>query len=320
MTNRNDKKTNGEFKGTGFRYALIGIIILLVAVRLINDFVYPETRIIPPDLFFAVAIAEIFMLWFYEVKEKHTILWVQKRKDDLAAMKEKFMNVTSHELNTPVTVIKGYHDLLKEEVLGELTGDQKSALEVTQKYLNRLGDIRNKLARLYLGTYVTREEEMKPGSVQELIRVTASDIEPFIRQRNQTMALEIEEDIPPVVMDAEEIRQVLVNLLLNAIRFTPDQGRIVVRARDEGESVRVEVEDNGIGIPAGKQHLIFESFFAAGDTAEHTSGTIKFKSGGLGLGLTIAKHIIDAHNGKIWAESEQGTFTRLIFTLPKQIG
>ncbi|MGD0337015.1 MAG: HAMP domain-containing sensor histidine kinase [Candidatus Omnitrophota bacterium] len=317
IVDRGKREEGKEFKGAGFRIALIALIFLLVILRVFNIIVYPNIEIIPSNLFFAVAIVQVFFLWLYESKEKKHILWVQKKKEELNEIKSKFTVITSHELTTPITVIKEYMGLLLEEVLGKLNDEQKNAFEIMKKYFGRLEEIQGNLSRLYSGSQEGIEKNMKLDSVQELIKVTAGDMMPFIKKRNQVLALEIEENIAPVMMDVRLIRQVLVNFLLNSIRFTPDSGKIIIRAKDIKTDIRVEVEDNGIGIPKDKLSVIFESFYEAGNSLEHSSGTIEFKSGGIGLGLTIAKNIIDIHNGKIWAESEVGKFTKQIFTLPK---
>lgn len=305
-------------KTSKFRIVLLAIIVFLILIRLVDIFIYPETEILPTDFLLAVAIVQLFFLWFDGVKEKHRILWVQKKKEELNEMKSKFTVITSHELMTPITVIKAYMSLLMDEILGKLTEEQKDALDKMDQYFTRLEEIKNDLSRLYSGTPPSFEENLKPGSMERLIRATADDIMPFIKRRNQNILVEIEKNIPQVVMDARGIRQVLVNLLLNAIRFTPDNGRITIRAKDEKDDIRVEVEDNGIGIPMDKLSSIFESFYEAQDTDKHSSGSIEFKSGGMGLGLTIAKNIIDAHNAKIWVESEVDKFSNFIFTIPKK--
>lgn len=301
-----------------FRVVLLAVIVLLIIVYVIDKLIYPETEILSAEFFFAVVIVQLFFLWFDDVKEKHRILWLQKRKDELNEMKSKFTLITSHELMTPITVIKEYANLMSEKVLGDINEKQKNALEVMNKYFIRLEDIRKNLSQLYVGAPPAVEENMEPTSIEVLLRTTVDDVMPFVHKRHQGLSLDVEREIPRAQMNRNGIRQVLVNLLLNAVRFTPDNGKIVVRARDDKRSVRVEVEDNGIGIPAEKLEKVFESFYEARDTSTHSSGTIEFNSGGIGLGLTIAKNIIDAHNGKIWAESEVNKFSRFIFTLPKE--
>jgi len=307
-----------QLKTSKFRIALLAIIALLIFIHLIDVFIYPDTEILPSEFFFAIAIAQLFFLWFDDVREKHRILWIQKKKEELSEMKSKFALITSHELMTPITVIKGYIDLMTDKLLGNLTEQQKSALDTMSKYFTRLEEIKHNLSKAYSEKPPSFEKSLKSSSLEVIIRTTADDIMPFVKKRNQKLSLEIERDIPHTVMSRGGIRQVLVNLLLNAIRFTPDNGRIIIRARDEKNNIRVEVEDNGIGIPGDKLNSIFEGFYEFQDTDTHSSGSIEFKSSGMGLGLAIAKNIIDAHKGRIWAESEESKFSNFIFTIPKK--
>lgn len=301
-----------------FRVVLLAIIVLLIIVYLIDKLAYQHTEILPPDFFFAVVIVQLFFLWFDGVKEKHRILWVQRKNDELNEMKSKFALITSHELMTPIAVIKEYISLMADKILGELTEKQKDALDTMNKYFARLEEIKNNLSQLYVGAPPSFEENLEPTAIEVLVRTTTDDMMPFVRKRKQDLSVEVERDIPHVMMDRGGIRQVLVNLLLNAIRFTPDAGRILVRARDDKDNIRIEVEDTGIGIPREKLDSIFESFYEVQNTDQHTSGSVEFKSGGMGLGLTIAKNIIDAHSGEIWAESKVDKYSKFIFTLPKK--
>ncbi len=317
MRKNRKQKESGEFGNTAFRLCLAGILLALIAIYIINKFIYPDTQIIPTDFFFAMAIAQMFLLWLDGVREKNFILWTHRQKDELAEMKSKFTMIASHELMTPIAVIKGYLSLLSDGIMGPLGAEQKKSLDTITRHMTRLEELKTTLLNLYADSKGMIRKGTRPSSLQELIKATAGDAMPFIRKRNLSLALEVDEGLPPLTIDAAEIRHVLMSLILNSIRFTPDGGRITVRAHDAGKSVRVEVEDNGIGIPKEKLRIIFESFYEAGDIAQHHSGNIEFKSGGLGLGLTIAKAVIDGYSGRIWAESEPGKSTKVIFTLPK---
>jgi len=312
------KKDEMQYQPSKFRVALLVTIIVLIMLHLIDKHVYPHTEILPANFFFSVVIVQLFFLWYDGVKEKHRILWMQKKKNELNDMKDKFALITSHELMTPITIIREYVNLMAEKILGDINEKQKDALGVMNKYFLRLEEIRHNLSQLYVGAPQAIEEKLELTSIEVLARTTAEDIILFIKKRNQKISLEIDRDIPHVLMDRPAIRQVLVNLLLNAIRFTPDKGKIALRAKDGDRSIRVEVEDNGIGIPREKLENIFDSFYEIKDTSQHSSGSIEFNSGGMGLGLTIAKNIINAHEGEIWAESEVGKYSRFIFTLPKK--
>lgn len=312
------KKIRKMAKRGQYRVALCLTVIALIAIRFIDVFKYPDTQILSDDFFFAMAVAQLFFLWLDSIHEKHDIIMLQKKREELNEIKEKFAIITAHELLTPVTVIKQYLTLMTDKILGQLTDKQEKALKIVNKNFLKLEHIRYDLARLHLGSAVSFDEKCKLDSVEKVIKGVIEDITPFMKDRKQELSLEIADGIPEVTMAANGISQVLAKLLLNAIRFTPDNGKIIVRAKEEKDKVRVEVEDNGIGIPEDKIHNIFESFYEVQDASKHSSGFAEFNSSGMGLGLAIAKSIIKLHHGKIWVESKKGEFTKFVFTLPKK--
>jgi signal transduction histidine kinase len=127
---------------------------------------------------------------------------------------------------------------------------------------------------------------------------------------HHTIAVDLPTELPLVQGDAEKIGLILSNLLSNAIKFTPEGGHIKVGAWDHGEMILVSVRDNGVGIPIEDQQRIFERFYQA--RAEHIAG-----HGGIGIGLTIVKHLVELHGGQVWLESEVGRGSEFFFTLPK---
>jgi len=301
-----------------FRITMLILILVLVFIRFFDVLVYPSTEIIPSDFFYALAIVQVFFIWFDYAKERHRILWMQKKREALTQMKTKFTMITSHELRTPIALITGYLDLISNRVYGDLTEKQDDAMKKIFKNMDRLSEILDKLKKLYAGTISIAERDFEMIDITDLIKSTTEDIMPFIKTRKQEIKIEVDKDLPVLLLDKKGISEVLLNLLLNSIKFTPDEGKIIVRAKKESSGIRVEVEDNGIGIPEEDINNIFESFYDARDTKYHSSGNIEFKAGGLGVGLTIAKNTVDAHNGKIWAESKEGEFSRLIFTIPSK--
>jgi signal transduction histidine kinase len=314
-----EKKEGAARRRTSqFRVALLVILFLIVIIRLVDIFVYPETEILPLGVILGVVMIQLFLLWLDSAKEKQHILWLQKEKEKLGSMKSKFLVMTSHELMTPITVIKSYLEMLSTKMLGEVTPQQEEAFGIMSKYTTRLEKIQDTLAKMESGEASGLKKQMEETSIETIVRSTANDLLPFVKKRNQHLEVRVEENLPSLTLEKNGIRQVIANLLLNAIRFTPDDGKITVRAERAGDNVRVEIEDNGIGIPEDKLGSIFESFYEVQDSATgHSSGTIEFKSGGMGLGLSIAKSIIETHKGKIWVESEENKFSRFIFTLPK---
>ena len=232
-------------------------------------------------------------------------------------MKAKFIAITSHELRTPYTIIKGYMEMLNEGLWGEFNEQQKSVIAKIVGNITRVEKILSGLERFYLNATQHFQARFEPVAIDKLIEETVHDVQFFLEKRKQKLHLEVEAGIPPVNIVKNEVRQVVFNILINAIRFTQDGGSITIRAKDQKDSICVSIEDNGIGIPQEKMAAIFESFYEVQDALSHSSGTIEFKSGGMGLGLAIAKKIIESYEGEIWAESKEREYSRFFFTLPK---
>lgn len=237
-----------------------------------------------------------------------------KRLDE---MKSHFIDVVSHELRTPVALIQSFHELLKNEMLGPLLPKQREAMQKMEsgvRWLNRIVTGATNVAQLNRGQ---AQFDLQTFDLATLIRETVAEINPLFEQRRQKLSTEGTTEEVKVRADPDQIRQVLHNLLLNAIRFTPDEGDIKVILEEKEFEVRVAVREDGIGIPNDDYERIFEQFLHAQKSAVHSSGTIEFKSAGLGLGLAIAKRIIEMHRGRIWVESQVGKGSTFYFTLPR---
>jgi two-component system phosphate regulon sensor histidine kinase PhoR len=148
---------------------------------------------------------------------------------------------------------------------------------------------------------------LKPLDVAEVVRRAAERLRPQAERAQLELILDMPTNLPPVIGDEDRVEQVLVNVIHNAIKFTPRQGRITISSLVEGDQVLISISDTGIGIPADDLPHIFERFYKV-DRAR--------SGGGTGLGLAIAKHIVQAHRGRIWAESEEGKGTTITFSLP----
>jgi signal transduction histidine kinase len=144
----------------------------------------------------------------------------------------------------------------------------------------------------------------RPVNVARVLRELVGQMEPFVQQRKLEVALEGPESPAPLALDPEKMHIALMNLVENAIKFTPDGGRIRLRVGEEDAEVHIAVEDSGIGIEKEELERIFDKFYTSRDPLHHTSGTYQFRARGSGLGLSIAKGYVEAHGGRIWAESE----------------
>jgi two-component system OmpR family sensor kinase/two-component system sensor histidine kinase BaeS len=210
----------------------------------------------------------------------------------------------AHELRTPLTVIQGNLQAILDGVF-ELTPETIASIHEESLLLSRLiHDLRE------LSLAEARELPLHKQHVDlhEIVRQATTVIQPQLEGKEIELTVELPEEPLPVEVDPQRIRQVLLNLLSNAQRYTPEGGRIAVRVERQGESVQVSVSDTGPGIPPDDLPYVFERFWR-GDKSRTRS------SGGTGLGLAIAKQLVEAHGGRIWAESAPGRGATFRFAL-----
>ncbi len=220
--------------------------------------------------------------------------------------KSDFIEVAAHELRTPLTVIKGYAQLLRYRLPQESQAQQ--ILEGIVAGTDRLSEIVSSMLDVSRIDTQTLKMIKEPTSLAEIIhRVYVGFIE-TLDERHLTMTLSGLDALPTINGDPDLLYKVFYQLIVNAIKYTPDGGHIEVSGRIVEDTSQPEVEivvrDTGIGIDPEDLELIFEKFYQTGDLDFHSSGRTKFKGGGPGLGLAIARGIVLAHGGRIWAESE----------------
>ncbi len=226
---------------------------------------------------------------------------------NISRMKSDFVSSVSHELRTPLTSIKGYASLLASEKFGKLPLEAKERIQRIDKHADHLVDMVNNLldiARIESG----REEFMiKKENLKEIIHNTTELFLPQVKEKNLNLVLELPPQEIPVLCDALKIQRVLINLLSNAIKFTPKGGNVVIRAVPLEKEVKIEVQDSGIGIPPKDLKKIFDEFYRAENISAETKGS--------GLGLSLVKKIIEAHNSSIEVESQTNKGTKFTFYL-----
>jgi signal transduction histidine kinase/putative methionine-R-sulfoxide reductase with GAF domain len=224
--------------------------------------------------------------------------------------KSKFISIASHELRTPITLLKGYTQMLLEDPDVVESNKLLPMIEGMSSGANRLHEIIESM--LDVAKIDNQELRLHPTPIliPVLLRFVCEGLLPTLKQRNQELVEEFQAT-PSIEGDLEALRKVFYHLIINAIKYTPDSGKITLSARtlQPGElgmqdgGVEVIVSDTGIGIDASVTDLIFTKFYQTGEVALHSSGKTKFKGGGPGLGLAIARGIITAHHGLIWADS-----------------
>jgi len=236
-------------------------------------------------------------------KAHNTLQKLDKNKSD-------FIQVAAHELRTPLTVIKGYMGMIKSAPAVEGNPSLAQAMEGVLQGTNRLHQIVNSMldvARLENQIVAPHLETL---SLAPLLRLLQKDYVDDLKERQLTLELDPGiNSIPPLQADSELLKKALDNVILNAIKFTPDGGSISITATPvkldgRGDFCEIRVKDTGIGIDPANHIIIFEKLYQVGKVELHSSGRTKFMGGGPGLGLAIAAGIVKAHQGKIWVESE----------------
>ena len=219
--------------------------------------------------------------------------------------KSDFIAVAAHELRTPITLVEGYANMMLASNPG-LRNDEALAplFEGMSSGIKRLREIIRDMLDVSLITLDMMELHLQPTWLTQVINAVNRSVESYLQDRE--LDLIIEHDTIPqraTYADPERLVQVLQKIVLNAIKYTPDGGSIIVTARELTGFVDVMVIDNGIGISPSDLSHIFGMFATVGDVSLHSSGKTKFRGGGPGLGLYISKGVIEAHGGNIWAES-----------------
>jgi signal transduction histidine kinase len=223
--------------------------------------------------------------------------------------KSDFIQVAAHELRTPLTVIKGYMGMLKSSPAIKENSTLTQAMQGVLQGTDRLHQIVNSMLDVARLENQVLSPHLETVSIGPILRLIQKDYASDLAMRNLT--LQIDPDInstPALLADSELLQKALDNVIVNAIKFTPDGGSIFVSARPfdgngSGNLCEIQVRDTGIGIDPANHKIVFEKLYQLGKVELHSSGRTKFKGGGPGLGLAIAAGIVKAHRGKIWVES-----------------
>jgi hypothetical protein len=258
-------------------------------------------------------------------RERHVLANLEKSAADLArlnTMKDSFLGLASHELKTPLTVIMGYSELLLSDMVESLDPAVKEMVENISRASQRLDIIVKDMVDVSMideGRLQLRFEEV---DVNRLVEQTAEELKLFTDMRSLHLHLDLGQPLPHIQADPARLTQMISNIIVNAIKFTPDGGTITVVTRihylvtarpsdhhhphhegDDNIFVEITVSDTGIGIDRDDLLRIFDKFVEVGNIQQHSSGTISFNAKGAGLGLAIAKGIAEMHGGSIWVES-----------------
>lgn len=225
----------------------------------------------------------------------------------LETARRDFVSNISHELRTPLASLRALSETLREGALEDPPAAKHflDRMEGEIDALTQMVEELLELSRIESGKVPLR---LSAAPVHEIVLPPLERLEPQIERAELTLVTDLPGDLPPVLADRQRLGRVITNLVHNAIKFTPAGGRITVSAQEAGSYVRISVEDNGIGIAREDTGRIFERFYKADRSRS---------GGGTGLGLAIAKHIVQAHGGRIWVRSREGEGSNFTFTLLK---
>lgn len=230
---------------------------------------------------------------------------VQKQMERVDKSKSAFISVAAHELKTPLTLIEGYTSMM-EDLIRENKGMSLDSLVAgINTGIERLRAIVDDMIDVSMIDNDLLELNFQPMQISQMVEALSIEFETTLRKRKLTMDIkEYDGSRQWIYIDAARILQALRNMINNAIKYTPDGGTITISGRKLPGFVEVIITDTGIGISPENQALIFDKFGQLGRVELHSSGKTKFKGGGPGLGLPIARGILEAHGGSIWVESE----------------
>jgi signal transduction histidine kinase len=230
----------------------------------------------------------------------------------LDSVKTDFVTIASHELRTPLAQVRGYTDILDAvNQQGMLDPDQTASMVANlRKATERMEELITAMLDVSQLDVKAMDLRFTSTTPEAILRLAIEPLMDVIKQRKQTLSARGLKALPPIQADMQRLVQALRNVVVNAIKFTPDGGRIEITGSlveatspDQRDQVLIVVADTGVGIAPENKELVFRKFFRAYDPSLHSTGSYKFMGAGPGLGLTIARGIIEGHGGKIWAES-----------------
>jgi signal transduction histidine kinase/HAMP domain-containing protein len=303
---------NGTFKKDGTSPALIAPLIagkeMIGMLTLTPDETDAQTDLLDEDndrLLGTMANQAAIAIKNAQLFEATERAYQELRKlDDL---KTQFINIAAHELRTPLGAMMGYASYAEKRAPEKLRKSMRFLVASTVR-MRTMVDAMLTIQRLDAGTAFLR---LTTVDIRDVIDKVVADFEPMAELEGHSLTVNMPDELPLIHADPEKIGLILSNLLSNAIKFTPEGGHLEVAAQSYLKGILVSVRDNGGGIAPEDQERIFERFYQA--RVEHIAG-----HGGMGLGLTIVKHLVELHEGQIWLESEIGKGTTFFFTLPQE--
>lgn len=299
---RDCRKYNlGLWECPSFVFFIIGVINVMIMIGtyfIANRFLEPEyvALIIIGVTFFILVIGHSITNGFAKLAQANK-------------MKTEFVSIASHQLRTPLAGVRWSMNLLNSGTLGKFSEEQEKYLVLVKEGNERMIRLVNDLldvSRIEMGRVVLIPRET---NLYILIEKIIKNFTPICQASNTQIVLDADETLPNVYSDPDKLYMVIQNLIDNAIKYSKGKGEIKVVLKREDGFIKTSIEDHGVGIPEKQKKFIFQKFF-------RSDNIMKYQTIGTGLGLFIAKSIIEQSKGKVWFESKEGEGTTFYFTLP----
>lgn len=292
----------GLWQCTGFLTLMMGLVtvVAMLGTYFIASYYTGEPRLVA--LIVLITTAIIFTIGFLIVTNFNRLAEVNQ-------MKSEFVSIVSHQLRTPLSSLKWSLNLLMKGKLDKIDNKQEEYLEIIKQSNERMIKLVNDLldvSRIEQGRLGLRPEKI---SLSNLVKDLISEMTPLAQANNVLLEMEIDDNLPEVLADPGRLRLAIGNLLDNAIKYIKEKGRVKIKLNKRNNQVKCQIEDNGVGIPENQKNQVFQKFFRSENIMKHQ---IK----GTGLGLFIAKAIIETSGGKIGFISQEGIGSTFWFTLP----
>ncbi len=223
-------------------------------------------------------------------------------------MKSQFVSTVSHELRTPLTAIREAVIIVQDQVAGKLNQDQKHFLDIAKRNIDRLARLIDDVLDFQKLSAGKMKFNLQPNSIAAVTEEAYTTMQPHAAKNKVSLALEVEPHLPPAVFDSDRIMQVLTNLVSNALKFTPEGGRVLLSVQRRDDQLAIKISDTGYGIPKEDLPKLFNRFFRVQRPGKEIKGT--------GLGLVIVSKIVTGHGGRVEVESELDKGTTFTVLLP----
>ncbi len=243
---------------------------------------------------------------------------VNKQLEELEKTKDKFIDITGHELRTPVSNILTFAELMLEQE-GELSPeDNRQFLSVISDSACRLKRIVDDMHSSFFEAELNAKLNIEPFQVEDFLEELMQEFEEIAKKRSLQLSLHFPKETGQWEGDRLKLQRAVRELIENAVKYTPDNGRIEIRCDHTEDRMTIHVVDDGIGISDKDKFKIFDKFFEAQDSRHHSTSDSEFMGAGTGLGLTVAKSIVEAHGGRITVQSTPNNGSNFTVEIPKE--